>query len=132
MLTPFRRFEILDGIYWCIAAALVALLTHPLAVNFERSTFNVRLLMSLGYLGIAMCLTFVYCLKNQSTNWGKVAIGGLLMLLTASVVYSFVRQELVLLVYPSLFCLPGAVFGAALASVRFQSRRSSPQVETQL
>lgn len=110
-----------------MAAVLVALLTHPLAVSFERPTFNVRLLMSLGYFGMAMCLTFAYCLKQQSTQWGKVAIAAVLMLLTAAAVYSFVRQELVLLVYSSLFCLPGAVFGAALASGCLQSRRSSQQ-----
>lgn len=132
MATSTQRFAILDCAYWSAAAILAGAVAHPLAARFDPPSLSVRLLTAAVYLTMAAALAWGYRSMCSSATWRKVTLGALLMPITAAVVYSVTRQELVLLVYPSLFCLPGAVFGAALASARFQSRRSSQEVETQL
>ncbi len=116
--TPLvRRAAVWNPLYFVAAAALIGLITRPAAASFAAEPFSTRLLMCSGYFGAAMLLTFVPCLRRRSTNWQAVALDALIMLLAASITYSFIRQELVVVVYASLFCLPGAVFGALLAGV---------------
>lgn len=111
-----------DAVYWCAMTVLSAIFALPFARSFASPVLQVSLVRSLVYMALALCLTFAYCLKSPSSNQTKAVVGALCMMAACAVVYSLVRQELVLLVYPSLFCLPGALFGVALAG-----RRAAPK-----
>lgn len=99
-----------------MAIATSAGLAYPLAMNFEAVSFVNRLLASAAYLGTAAGLAAVYCFHaEQPLSWGRAIIGACVMLVTASVIYSLIRQQVVLLVFPALFCLPGGALGGSLA-----------------
>lgn len=117
-----------DLTYWCIGAIVTGLFARPLAISFAKIFLPQRALAATGYFCIAICLTFLYCSRRPLPSRTKVTIGAFAMLISASVVYSIARQQLVLIVYPACFCLPGAIFGSMLAW--HESEQSVPMAQT--
>ena len=111
-----KYFEIQDVIYFLMTATLMGILSYPHAATFEVSGLQARLMASLSYFVAAMCMTSIYCSMARTAKPRKILMAGGLMLLVSSATYSIVRQQWILLVYPSLFCLPGVVFGASTGS----------------
>lgn len=125
--TSNRFLSTPDVIYICSIGVSSVFLAYHFAGEFDMPLLGTRVFASLIYFSIALCLTFVHVLSSRTTRWPIAIAGGLLGLFVASITYSIVRQELVLIVYPSLFCLPGALFGAVVANAVLEktSRRSA-------
>ena len=113
-----RQFIKLDHIFLCSSMVTSFLLAHSGAANFSLSLFPKRLATSTTYLIVTMLLATGYCLCIRSTfNWRNVIAGAFIMLVTADVAYSIQHQETILVVFPALFCLPGAMLGVVVSSV---------------
>lgn len=100
-----------DFLYWGGCAVLSALLAVPFARSFEYPTSLVNFFGAALYLLSGAVLAFIYSLRCRRSNWTKIIIGALIMLLSSAVVFSIVRQNTTLVVFMSSFSLPGSIFG---------------------
>ena len=107
--------------YWGLAAGASALTSHIWAGNFEAVTFQSRMMASVTFFLVAGALALGYCLLSKSINWRILVAAGFITCLMSDVAYSFVRQQIILIVFPATFCFSGVVFGGVMA--RLVNRR---------
>lgn len=100
-------------IFLVVALGSVTLLTFPYAKNFQITLFKDRCVISMAYFGLAAILGMAYSLQwHRSYSHTKVIAGSFVMLLMADLVCSYVRHDIILIVFPALFVMPGGIFGA--------------------
>ncbi|MGC8666804.1 MAG: hypothetical protein ACP5VE_01640 [Chthonomonadales bacterium] len=127
-----------EAIYLSTCLCLAAALGYFVGLRFEPTDLPIRALDSFAYFGIAAAYAIAYCvyspyagdLEPAHSPWTRAIFGGILMILAADLAASWARQDVVLVVLPSLFSLPGAAIGAALALayVEREYRREAPAV----
>jgi uncharacterized membrane protein len=118
-----------DAIPCCIVFSVI--ISYPLSGEFVIETFIQELVRALAYL-FASAIVVAYCRTIKTpTSWLFAFLIGCTMIFSASTIYSLVRQYVVLLVMPSLFCLPGAVLGKLLAEVLYSPEISKKTMLTQ-
>lgn len=100
------------------AIAGSSIISYPLSGSFDVESFAHHLVISLAYLLFATLgnIAFFY-FSRQHASWRIAFSFAIIMIVTASVIYSFSRQYSVILVLPSLFCLPGASLGVFITAI---------------
>lgn len=109
-----------------IAAVSTWTVARPGAAEFNYVTFRARLVAALAYCAIALLLSFLIGLADESISWRRITSIGCLISFVAAATYSCVRQEFVLIVFPALFAFSGGILGAEIASA-YLSKLSASQ-----
>lgn len=100
-----------------IVAASIAI-SQPYASAFAPDSFSRRAIRSAAYLVASFVGGTLYNRSAKERITSGVAISlSIVMLGTASIVYSIARQYVVLVVYTSLFSVPGLWFSYVASSI---------------
>ena len=121
-----KSYTLVDAFYLSVTGFFIAVLAYTQATHFESSSLVLRVLASGGYLSIALIMTYLYRLMRPSATRRKVAMLGVLLMIISPIVYSIVYQEVVIVVFPSLFYLPGVAFGIGLPLRHFKTKKNWP------
>lgn len=115
MRSYLNTFNVVKFLSLLVCLIVVIILVHPGAESFQLPIFANRIQMSAVCFVVALVFSSFICLyDNHPRSWKFSIIGGGIMVITASITYSIIRQEIVLIVLPSLFCLPGSAIGGIL------------------
>ena len=70
-------------------------------------------------------ITFVQTIYHNKTKWQTVLVTAVFGIAAASLVFSLVRQQTILLATPSLFLIPGAITGYCFAQHRHNQHKKA-------
>lgn len=110
------RISYLVPVFFIGLVLLMGAVAYTQASSFEIVQMSSRLLAALVYFIVALIWARLYVLlKCPCTN--RIVMGaGMASIITASVIYSWVRQEWVIAVWPAFFSLPGVILGTTTLS----------------
>jgi hypothetical protein len=125
-MNPRRQVPVRELIYLSACLLFAATLAVLEASRFETKELGRRAMDSFSYFSIAFACSIGYGLSSPCRSdepgapsvWNRSLTAGFLMLLAADLAASLVRRELIVIILPALFSLPGAALGASLLSFR--------------
>ena len=112
--------------YFALYALLSGVISASDALRFDAPTTMQQMgSSSLLFIGAGL-IAFVQATYHPQMRWHIPFIGATLGVAAASLVFSVVRKQFVLLVMASLFLIPGAVAGYIVASYKKEQAQPAP------
>jgi len=110
-----------------IAYISVRSAAHPVPLSFEQA-----LQTASEFFAVSCIAGFAFCYPGDDQRlWARAVIGGGFMLAASAVAYSYVRQEIILMPLPGLFCLSGSALGGCagltISALVGRTRSGKPQ-----
>jgi hypothetical protein len=104
-----------DGGFFAVSIGGALFLARQEALAAPLPQLENRAKTALLYFLLSGALAFIYCLpKSDSARWKKSLSASAFMVIASSLMYSMLRQEIVLVPLTALFYLPGASMGSAI------------------
>lgn len=104
-----KRFQLIFAII--VGMIMSLLISYPYSWHFNIESYTSRIIRSIAYLLAAGLSVIIYNKINNKTSDKSAYIIGIVMIVITSLTYSISRKYIVLLVFSSLFCLPGIAIG---------------------
>lgn len=98
-----------------LSLPVIAYIAVRSAARLGPASFDEALRTASGFFVVACAAGFACCYPGrEQKRWPQAVFVGVLMLAVAAAAYSHVRQEIVIVPLPALFCLPGSTLGGCL------------------
>lgn len=116
-------------LYIGITVFAIALCIHSSAVTWDLETFEQRLHTSVVLFVLTAVTTFVFQYVRAIAASRKLVIWcAVFSIIAVDIVYSHVRGQIIILVIPALFCLPGSLFGLFAADLAKMKRPQATRI----